>query len=493
MFNENLYALAYQSIASNEGSCTKGADGQSINGMSVERIHNIIDKLKDESYQPYPARRVYIPKKNGKQRPLGIPASDDKLVHEAVRMVLESIYEGHFEKCPHGFRPHRSCHTALASIHEGFDGTRWFIEGGIKGFFDNINHDVMIGILSERIADQRFLRLIRKFLNAGYMEKWQFHNTFSGAPQGGVASPVLANIYLGKLDKYMQEYILAFNIGDKRKRNPEYKRVASRKNKRVKKLKNETGKQKKEALREEINQLHYEMQQLPATLDMDENFKRMGYVRYADDFLIGVIGNKEDCVKAKEDIKNYLRSTLELELSDEKTLITNSSDKAKFLGYEVTIRRSNKTRKDSRGITRRSLGHKTVLLLSTGVMRKKLLDYGAMKIIVGNGKEKWQSTSRPFLRNNGDLEILNRYNSEIRGIYNYYCLANNCNILNSFYFYMKESLFKTFSSKYESTVRKIIRKYTRDKIFHVQYENNRSEMKERTLYHGGFRQQKQAR
>lgn len=291
----------------------------------------------------------------------------------------------------------------------------------------------------------------------------------------------------------MQEYILAFNKGGKRRVNPEYKRIESRKSKRVKKLKNETDEQKKEALRQEINRLHNEMQQFPATLDMDENFRRMRYVRYADDFLIGVIGSKDDCVKAKEDIKNYLLETLRLELSDEKTLITNSSDKAKFLGYEITIRRSEKTRKDNRGVTRRSLNHRTVLLLPMEVMRKKLLDYGAMKIIVENGKEKWQSTSRPFLRNNDDLEILNRYNSEIRGIYNYYCLANNCNILNSFYYHMKESMFKTFSSKYESTVRKIIRKYTRDKIFRVQYEDNRGKIKERTLYHGGFRQQKHAR
>lgn len=299
--------------------------------MSVERVRKIIDCLKEESYQPRPAKRTYIPKKNGGKRALGIPAFDDKLVHEMVKMILEAIYECYFEKCSHGFRPHRSCHTALASIHEGFDGTRWFIEGDIKGFFDNIDHDVMIGILSERISDQRFLRLIRKFLNASYMGKWQFHNTFSGTPQGGVISPVLANIYLDKLDKYMVDYISAFNKGRKRGINPEYKRVASRKDKRVKKLKNETDEQKIEVLRHEIKALKSEMQQLPATLDMDDNFKRMRYVRYADDFLIGIIGSKEDCVKAKKDIKNFLHDTLKLELSDEKTLITNSRDKAEVL------------------------------------------------------------------------------------------------------------------------------------------------------------------
>ncbi|UYU42598.1 reverse transcriptase/maturase family protein [Bacteroides salyersiae] len=493
MYNENLYATAYQNIAPNTGNCTKGADGQSIDGMSVKRIHNLIDRLKDESYRPYPAKRVYIPKKNAKKRPIGIPAFDDKLVQEVIKMVLEAIYEGHFEKCSHGFRPHRSCHTALASISEGFDGTRWFIEGDIKGFFDNIDHDVMIGILGERIKDERFLRLIRKFLKAGYLEQWEFRGTYCGTPQGGVLSPILANIYLDKLDKYMVEYISSFNIGKARKRNPEYKRIGSRKDKRVKKLKNKRDRQKIAALRMEIKKLHREMQQHPATLDMDGDFKRMRYVRYADDFLIGVIGSKEDCVKAKEDIRNFLLDKLKLELSDEKTLITNGHDRAKFLGYEVTIRKTNKTRKNKKGIAIRSLDHKTVLLLPFEVMRDKLIGYKAMKIVRERGKEKWESTSRPFLRSNDDLEILTRYNSEIRGIYNYYCLANNINILNDFYYIMKESMYKTFSSKYESTVRKIINKYTKDKIFRVQFEDSKGRMHERTLYHGGFKWKPEAR
>lgn len=493
MYNENLYALAYQNIAPNKGNCTKGADGQSIDGMSMKRIYNLIDRLKDESYRPYPAKRVYIPKKNGKKRPIGIPAFDDKLVQEVIKMVLEAIYEGHFEKCSHGFRPHRSCHTALASISEGFDGTRWFIEGDIKGFFDSIDHDVMIRILGKRIKDERFLRLIRKFLKAGYLEQWKYHKTYCGTPQGGVLSPILANIYLDKLDKYMVEYISSFNIGKARKRNPEYKRIGSRKDKRVKKLKNERDRQKIAALRMEIKKLHREMQQHPATLDMDRDFKRMRYVRYADDFLIGVIGSKEDCVKAKEDIKNFLRDKLKLELSDEKTLITNGHDKAKFLGYEITIRKTDKTRKNKKGIAIRSLDHKTVLLLPFEVMRDKLIGYKAMKIVREKGKEKWESTSRPYLRSNDDLEILTRYNSEIRGIYNYYCLANNVNILNDFYYIMKESMYKTFSSKYESTVRKIIRKYTRDKIFRVQFEDSKVRKQERTLYHGGFKWRKDAR
>ncbi len=217
LFNEELFYVAYQKIASNEGSTTKGSDGRSIDDMSLARITTLIASLKDESYQPHPSRRVHIPKKNGKKRPLGIPAFEDKLVQEVVRMILEAIYEGHFEHTSHGFRPRRSCHTALLQVQKTFTGARWFIEGDIKGFFDNINHDVLVGILRERIADDRFIRLIRKFLNAGYVEDWVFHNTYSGTPQGGIVSPILANIYLDKLDKYVKEYIQNFDKGEKRR------------------------------------------------------------------------------------------------------------------------------------------------------------------------------------------------------------------------------------------------------------------------------------
>lgn len=149
LYNEELYLTAYQNIYSNDGSMTKGTDKQTVDGMSIERIRKIIVSLKDESYQPKPARRTYIPKKNGKMRPLGIPSFEDKLLQEVIRMILEAIYERHFENTSHGFRPNRSCHTALNEIQKTFTGVKWFIEGDIKGFFDNINHATLIGILRE--------------------------------------------------------------------------------------------------------------------------------------------------------------------------------------------------------------------------------------------------------------------------------------------------------------------------------------------------------
>ena len=349
LYNEELFLIAYQKISFNDGSMTKGTDSQTIDGMSIERIRKIILSLKDESYQPKPARRTYIPKKNGKKRPLGIPSFDDKLLQEVIRMILEAIYEGHFEKTSHGFRPNRSCHTALDAIQKNFTGVKWFIEGDIKGFFDNINHDTLIEILRERIKDERFLRLIRKFLNAGYIENWTFYNTFSGTPQGGIISPILANIYLDKFDKYVKEYAQNFQRGKRRMRTKEYRKNEVELRKARMLLKNANNNLEKETAIALIRKLEKERVLIPHSDPMDNNYARLFYVRYADDWLCGVIGSKEDCKKIKEDFKNYLYNRLQLELSEEKTLITNAQKSAKFLSYEIRVRHSNLTKRDKAG------------------------------------------------------------------------------------------------------------------------------------------------
>ena len=486
LFNEELFYVAYQKIASNGGSTTKGSDGRSIDEMSLARIETLIASLKDESYQPHPSRRVHIPKKNGKTRPLGIPAFEDKLVQEVVRMILEAIYEGHFETTSHGFRPKRSCHTALLHIQKTFSGAKWFIEGDIKGFFDNIDHDVLVGILRERISDDRFIRLIRKFLKAGYVEDWTFHNTYSGMPQGGIVSPILANIYLDKLDKYVKEYIRHFDMGTKRRPGKESNDLANERKRTVRKLKKVKDGTEKAALVARLKAIEQERAAFPSGDEMDGSYRRLKYIRYADDFILGVIGSKEDALRIKEDIKSFLSESLALELSEEKTLITHTGKSAKFLGYEITVTRNNHQRRDVQGRLRRTYGKRVRLNVSMATLRDKLLEYGAMEIKLRNGKEIWKPKCRSGLIFNDDLEILDRYKRETVGFCNYYLIANNCVVLHNFRYIMEYSMYKTFAGKYRSTVRKINKKYRLNKLFTVKYEQ-KGVIKSRTFYKTSFK------
>ena len=486
LFNEELFYVAYQKIASNGGSTTKGSDGRSIDEMSLARIETLIASLKDESYQPHPSRRVHIPKKNGKTRPLGIPAFEDKLVQEVVRMILEAIYEGHFETTSHGFRPKRSCHTALLHIQKTFSGAKWFIEGDIKGFFDNIDHDVLVGILRERISDDRFIRLIRKFLKAGYVEDWTFHNTYSGMPQGGIVSPILANIYLDKLDKYVKEYIRHFDMGTKRRPGKESNDLANERKRTVRKLKKVKDGTEKAALVARLKAIEQERAAFPSGDEMDGSYRRLKYIRYADDFILGIIGSKEDVLRIKEDIKSFLSESLALELSEEKTLITHTGKSAKFLGYEITVTRTNHQRRDVQGRLRRTYGKRVRLNVSMATLRDKLLEYGAMEIKLRNGKEVWKPKCRSGLIFNDDLEILDRYNRETVGFCNYYLIANNCVVLHNFRYIMEYSMYKTFAGKYRSTVRKINKKYRYNKLFTVKYEQ-KGVIKSRTFYKTSFK------
>lgn len=492
LYNEEMYLVAYQNIYSNSGSMTKGTDNQTVDGMSIKRIRNIILSLKDESYQPKPARRTYIPKKNGKMRPLGIPSFEDKLLQEVVRMILEAIYEGYFEPISNGFRPNKSCHTALTHIQKTFTGVKWFIEGDIKGFFDNINHNTLIGIMRERIKDERFLRLIRKFLNAGYIDNWTFHNTFSGTPQGGIISPILANIYLDKFDKYVKEYAQKFKRGERRMRTTEYRRNEIELKNARERLKNANNDFEKEKSIATIRELEKERATIPYSDPMDCNYKRLVYVRYADDWLCGVIGSKEDCIMIKEDFKNFLYDKLQLVLSDEKTLITNAQKCAKFLSFQIRVRNSNLTKRDKAGRLVRNYTGRIVLEVSNDIIKKHLIDLGAMKLVCHNGKEFWKPKAIYRLKDCDDLEILDYYNSMIRGFYNYYCIANNSSIINNYKYIMEYSMYKTYGTKYRTSVHKVIEKFRNGKDFAVKFQNSKGEQKIRTFYNQGFKRREKS-
>ena len=488
LFSEEMFAVAYQRIYAKQGNMTPGTDGKTIDEMSLERIERLIVSLKDESYQPHPARRVYIPKKNGKKRPLGIPSFEDKLVQEVVRLLLEAIYEGHFEGTSHGFRPHRSCHTALGMIQKSFAGAKWFIEGDIKGFFDNIDHNVLISILRERISDERFLRLIRKFLNAGYVEDWKYNKTYSGTPQGGIISPILANIYLDKFDMYIKEYAAKFRKGDRRSINPEYWRLNNKKNWLKQKLQKTSDEQIRKSYLYEIAQLSKQMLSTPHKDAMDADFRRLQYVRYADDFLISVIGSKSECETIKADITQFMREQLKLELSDEKTLITHAQDKAKFLGYEIFIRKSDAVKRNKDGVLKRDFNGAVVLTLNSAVIQKKLTEYNALEVRNIDGKDIWWSKPRRYMTPMKPEDILAQYNAETRGLYNYYSLAANVSKeCASFAFIMKMSMFKTLGWKLNTSARKVRQKYQKDKDFVIPYNDAKGKQKYRVFYNEGFK------
>ena len=406
LYNREFYVNAYARIQSKEGNMTEGVDNRTIDGFKYEMIDTLIEKLKTEQYYPKPVRRTYIPKKNGKTRPLGIPCFEDKLLQEVIRQLLESIYEPIFSDNSHGFRPDRSCHTALCQIKNTMRGANWVIEGDITGCFDNIDHTILLNILSQKIEDGRFIELIRRFLKAGYLEFKQMHRSLSGCPQGGIISPILSNIYLNEFDKYMDEIINKNTKGKKRKSNPEYQRLRG---KRYTAIKN--GKL------EEIKRLTKVIQSIPSLDPMDSNFTRVKYVRYADDFVIEVIGSKEMAESIKEDVATFLKEKLNLELNQEKTLITNlGNEKANFLGYEFTKAHCNtKMGKDKQGNRKRSVNGQIQLLVPHKVISQKIREftqYGESCVF------------KPRLKL-PVLDIINEYNAEIRGLYNYYCLATN--------------------------------------------------------------------
>lgn len=491
LYNPDFYLLAYKNIYANGGSMTPGVNGITIDGMSSQRIAKLIESLKDRSYQPNPARRTYIAKKNNpaKKRPLGIPSGDDKLVQEVIRMLLESIYEPNFSDASHGFRPQRSCHTALTKIQKTFTGAKWFVEGDIKACFDSFDHHVLIDILRKRIDDEAFISLMWKFLKAGYMEQWQYHMTYSGTPQGSGMSPILANIYLNELDRYMGEYKARF-YKPTRTANPAHRNMASKifyyKAKNDKVWDDLSVEEKKECART-LRQMRSEQRKLPTHPVQETSYKAIQYVRYADDFIVGVIGSHEDAKKLKQDLTVFLKEKLGLTLSTEKTKITNTAENARFLGYDISVSRSQDIKRLKNGKRQRVYSGVVQLRMPLEKWTAKLLEYGAIRIKKDeSGKERWKAMPRGKLINRTDIEILSRYNSEIRGLYNYYAIAGNVSTLNHFSSRMKYSMLKTFGSKYRCKVRKIKERYVKNGEFTVAYKT-KSGMKESVYYHDGFR------
>jgi len=446
LYNRDLYLEAYGKIYRNKGAMTHGVTDETPEGMSLEKIDAIIEALRYERYQWLPARRVYIPKKNGKKRPLGMPVWSDKLLQEVIRQMLDVYFEPQFSDHSHGFRPKRGCHTALREIYHKWGGTSWFIEGDIAQCFDKLSHGKLIEILKKHIHDERFIRLVQELLDAGYMEDWTFNQTLSGVPQGGIVSPLLSNIILNELDKFVETVLIPqYTRGTKRAINWEYHNLINR-----------SQYLRKRGNIQEAEELRNQAQKLPSQRMDDPNFRRLKYVRYADDFLLGFIGPKAEAEEIKQQLRKFLQEELKLELSEEKTLITHArSEAARFLGYEVTILQDDakRTKRDTNGYGTktmcRSINSGIGLQVPKEVLKAKCERY--MK----SGK----AVHRPELENENDYTIVMTYQLEYRGIANYYQLAYNMHTLNTLKWVMETSLTKTLASKHKMSVSKVYEKY----------------------------------
>lgn len=442
LYSEDLFLTAYDKIARNKGALTQGTEEETVDGMSMRRIRNIIEQLRYERFHFRPSRRIQTPKKSGGTRPLSIPNFSEKLVQEALRMLLEAYYEPRFLDSSHGFRPGRGCHTALARIRRNFFGTVWFIEGDIRGCFDNISHEVLMDILSEDIHDGRLLNLIQMCIEAGYVEDWQYNKTYSGVPQGGVISPLLSNVYMHKLDEYIEkELIPQYTRGKRSANNPEYQ-----------KLSNQIVRARREKDRETVHKLERQRRQIPSRDTQDPNYRRLKYCRYADDFVMGFIGPKAEAEAIRTAIGMFLKEKLHLEMSEAKTLITHArTQKACYLGYAISVYHSNNkiSRRSGTQVKGRSINGKIRLGIPYGRIEE------AAKRYQRNGKP----IHEPILLEHSDTHIISTFQARFRGLAEYYKYAVDRRKLGKLKHIMETALTKTLANKYRTSVSQIYRKY----------------------------------
>jgi group II intron reverse transcriptase/maturase len=443
LFNPQLYLLAYGRIYANKGAMTPGATQETVDGMSLQRIERITDAMRHERYRFAPVRRVHIPKKNGKTRPLGLPTWSDKLVGEVVRLLLEAYYEPTFSDHSHGFRPGRGCHTALRKVADTWTATTWFIEGDIADCFGSFDHSKLLNIVGEKIHDNRFLRLLGNMLQAGYLEDWTWSATLSGVPQGGVASPVLSNIYLHKLDEFVETVLIPeYTRGQRRARNPHYRQVER-----------EMVRARRRGDRSEVKSLYRQLHSLPSKDLGDPGYRRLRYCRYADDTLLGFVGPKAEAEQIKSRLTTFLRDELALSLSPDKTLITHArSQRARFLGYEITVASSNRRtlrRSATDRPNRRSLNGIVVLHVPASVIKAKAALY------LAGGKP----ASRTPIVNEADYTIVGGFGAQYRGIVEYYLLASDVFRLDRVRRVMEVSMLKTLAHKHRSSVSKMAARF----------------------------------
>ena len=455
MYKEDLYILAYEQIKSKPGNMTPGTDGETLDGISLETIREIIQEMKTEQFQFKPVRITFIPKANGKMRKLGIPCVRDKIVQQVMYLILTAIYDSpntpYFRETSHGFRQNRSCHTALREIRRKWSAANWLIEGDIRACFDEIHHGTLVTILKKKIQDQRFLNLIWKLLHAGYMDLHGARkDSLIGSPQGGILSPILANVYLHELDEFVEELRQKREKGENKGRSLAYQSLSKAKAKLVAQGKTKT---------REFKALVQKMRALPSTNVNDPEFIRIKYLRYADDWIIGLSGSHALAEEIKQEVKIFLHDHLKLTLNEEKTRITNArTEEAFFLGTILKMGNSGVAKVTlsatitGKRVKRRSTGWETVMKAPMPKLLKRLSERG---FCTKEGKPLPRS-GWAYL----DVDqIISLYNGVNRGIQNFYRFTDNWRQLGRIQYILRFSLAMTLARKLQITTSQVFKRF----------------------------------
>ncbi len=482
IIREDSLVAGYEKIKSNNGAIIfKNRIGTiSLDEFGRKRLEKLRLSLGNESWSPNQARRIYI-SKSGKleKRPLGIqdPFFFEKVVQSSMLMVLEAIYEPIFSKNSFGFRPGRGAHDALKSIEQTFDGMVYAIQGNIKGMYDNVNHDILITLLEKRISDHRFIRLVRKMLNAGYLESGlTLIHPDVGTPQRSIVSPILANIYLHEFDVLMSDLIKDLPIRNNRIRTPVYKELDNE----MRKLKHQLAKglifQGKEEISIATNRLKkLKLESIGVRMYCDPSI-RVFYTRYADDFIVGIAGSLEFSTDLRSRIGEFLCS-LQLTLNLEKTKVTNIRKNCTFfLNHRIRIdtavnnayvRPKGKTPhlkrvtpKKRQGPLFNPAGHLVSIEppINSIVLRlfsKGFCDHSGFP----TPKKLWTSQE--------DNQIIDNFNATIRRLFGFYSGARKRHYLNRIFYILKFSCAYTLAAKHRCSLSKVFIKH--GKMLRVNY------------------------
>ncbi len=461
LHKDDIWLSAYEKVRSSSGSMTPGVNSDTAESFNIKKLKNIKDLVITEKYTPLPVKQIYIPKPNGKKRPLGLPTFSDKIVQECVRLILDAIYEPTFYENSFGFRTNRGPHNALKYIEENFRWCSYVIEGDIKEAYPSISHEKLISILKEKISDERFINLIRKFLKAGILQDRNIQYSHFGTPQGSVVSPLLANIYFDKLDKEVIKLSKQIFVPKVNKRNTIHKNLSYKISRKFSELHDIQDKKSilyKDTLKE-IKDLKQHQRSIPSLVKQGVEIK---YVRFADDWVIGINGPFRLTTKILTYIQKYLKEELALTLSPEKTKITClHRGTFSFLGYDIFIPRNRPITK-VKGIIRRG---NSLLRLEPSIdkIQKSLKNSGFITTL-GKG---YRPTSKKSITTLEDHVIVSYFRSVWLGLYNYYSGSTNRTLLLYIQFLLIRSCAMTLGHKHRKSSKYMFDKYGKNLNFNI--------------------------